>query len=320
MEEEIIFKIELNRPQAERDLKAVTGAVMALKDQNKQLETAIKNLQKAEGDHTETIKGATKEIEKNKQKISENAAQQKALVQVINSESNSINALRAQNKLLLAERNTLNTATAEGRARISEINEALDSNNQKIKENVSATEQQKINIGNYASALSGLNPAIGGFISGLQGMIVAAKAFIATPLGLALTGIALLLGPVISFFKDTAVGADIAAKEGEGFDDYKVEERAKLFESMLNADDLFQVGFFLLRQSEKLQKDLQIMVKNTILPLDLQHFQLKEKKWKSDCIFQTTQKKNGQCILQFMVSIQKQLKLRNIQKKCPLVI
>lgn len=54
------------------------------------------------------------------------------------------------------------------------------------------------------------------------------------------------------------VAAVICRKEGEGFDDYKVEERAELFESKMNADDLFQVGFFLQRQSEKLQKDLQI--------------------------------------------------------------
>ena len=54
------------------------------------------------------------------------------------------------------------------------------------------------------------------------------------------------------------VAAVICRKEGEGFDDYKVEERAQLFESKMNADDLFQVGFFLQRQSEKLQKDLQI--------------------------------------------------------------
>jgi hypothetical protein len=54
------------------------------------------------------------------------------------------------------------------------------------------------------------------------------------------------------------VAAVICRKEGEGFDDYKVEQRAKLFESELSADDLFQVGFFLQRQSEKLQKNLQI--------------------------------------------------------------
>ena len=61
------------------------------------------------------------------------------------------------------------------------------------------------------------------------------------------------------------VAAVLCRKEGEGFDDYKVEERAKLFESMLNADDLFQVGFFLLRQSEKLQKDLQIYMTSQTL-------------------------------------------------------
>jgi len=75
----IIYKIELNRPQAEADLKAVTGSIVNLKAQNELLTKAITNLSKAEGDHTATIKGATKEIELNKQKISENAAQQKAL-------------------------------------------------------------------------------------------------------------------------------------------------------------------------------------------------------------------------------------------------
>lgn len=54
------------------------------------------------------------------------------------------------------------------------------------------------------------------------------------------------------------VAAVLCRKEGEGFEDYKVEERAELFEREMNADDLFQVGFFLQRQSEKLQKDLQI--------------------------------------------------------------
>jgi hypothetical protein len=61
------------------------------------------------------------------------------------------------------------------------------------------------------------------------------------------------------------VAAVICRKEGESFDDYKVEERANLFESMMNADDLFQVGFFLQRQSEKLQKDLQIYMTSQTL-------------------------------------------------------
>mgnify|MGYP001457178920 CR=1 FL=1 len=102
-EETIIFKIELNKPQATADLKAVTNEIAALKDQNKFLTDAIKTLSKAEGDHTKTIQGATKEIEINKQKIAESTSAQKALVQVVNSESGSINNLTAQNKLLILD-------------------------------------------------------------------------------------------------------------------------------------------------------------------------------------------------------------------------
>lgn len=54
------------------------------------------------------------------------------------------------------------------------------------------------------------------------------------------------------------LAAVLCRKEKESFDDYKVEERAELFEREMSADDLFQVGFFLQRQSEKLQKDFQI--------------------------------------------------------------
>lgn len=45
-EETIIFKIELNKPQATADLKAVTNEIAALKDQNKFLTDAIKTLSK----------------------------------------------------------------------------------------------------------------------------------------------------------------------------------------------------------------------------------------------------------------------------------
>jgi len=54
------------------------------------------------------------------------------------------------------------------------------------------------------------------------------------------------------------IAAVLCRKENEGFDDYDVEERAAIFAEELTAYDLFQVGFFLLRQSEKLAKDLQI--------------------------------------------------------------
>jgi hypothetical protein len=61
------------------------------------------------------------------------------------------------------------------------------------------------------------------------------------------------------------IAAVICRKEGEAFDDYKVEERGEFFGDNLTAADAFQVGFFLNRQSEKLAIDSQIYTTSQIL-------------------------------------------------------
>lgn len=102
----------------------------------------------------------------------------------------SINSLTKANKALREERKNLNLLTAEGRKRTQEINAQIDQNTSKVKANVSAIEQQKINIGNYRSALDGVHPALGkvgqGLEAGTQGfkaMTLQALRFIATPIG-----------------------------------------------------------------------------------------------------------------------------------------
>lgn len=99
-------------------------------------------------------------------------------------------------KELREERKKLNLNSKEGREEIQRINAQLDKNNAKVKENVSALEQQKINIGNYKSALDGVHPALGkvatGLESGTQGfkaMTLQALRFIATPIGAVLAAI-----------------------------------------------------------------------------------------------------------------------------------
>jgi hypothetical protein len=108
----------------------------------------------------------------------------------------SIESLTKANKALREERNKLNLLTEQGRKRAQEINAVIDQNTAKIKTNVSAIEQQKINIGNYRSALDGVHPALGKVgqgleagTSGLKAMTMQALAFIATPLGAALAAI-----------------------------------------------------------------------------------------------------------------------------------
>jgi hypothetical protein len=67
-------------------------------------------------------------------------------------EIGSIEEARASIKQLTIERDKENTTTAEGKARIVELNAEIDRNNEIIRANSSALEQQKINIGNYTGA------------------------------------------------------------------------------------------------------------------------------------------------------------------------
>lgn len=137
----------------------------------------------------------------------------------LKTEAQSVEQARELIKILTKERNATNVATEEGKARILELNNAIDTNNEFVKENVSAMEQQKMNVGNYTNsikdALANLNPLNGGltgFIarsqeaggvgnlfktslagvtSGFVGLTRATLGFIATPIGAVL---AILVG------------------------------------------------------------------------------------------------------------------------------
>jgi hypothetical protein len=127
----------------------------------------------------------------------------------------SIDKLTAANKELRKERNQLNISTDAGKKRAAELNATIDENTNKIKTNVSAIEKQKINIGNYKSALDGVHPALGKVSQGLQagasgfmGMARAALAFIATPIGAVIAALGIALSALTSYFKGSEEGQD----------------------------------------------------------------------------------------------------------------
>src|SRR5688572_12250779 len=108
----------------------------------------------------------------------------------------SIEKLTAVNKELRKERNALNIATDAGKKRAQEINAVLDKNTETIKENISSLEKQKVNIGNYRSALDGVHPALGRLgqglesgVAGFKAMTLQALRFIATPIGAVLAAL-----------------------------------------------------------------------------------------------------------------------------------
>ena len=158
---------------------------------------------------------------------------EQALTNAVNKEIKSIEVARKNNKELLAIRNKLNLSTEEGKKQLDLINKKLDENNQFIKENVSAYEQQKIGIGDYEGAIRRVFPAGGqlidvlkqlkaGLVSqktalqgatiGTTGLTKASKllriALISTGIG----AIVVALGTLITAFNSTQKGADAVSK------------------------------------------------------------------------------------------------------------
>lgn len=179
----------------------------------------IKVLSKAYNENLKTISKRT-------QAQAEAETREEQLTIALNLEAETIEGLRNQNKLLNKLRNSANILTAEGAKELELLNAKLDENNEKIKDNVDAYTQQKINIGNYTDSIKEafdeiniFNGGLSGFIQrsqeaggagnlvsgalsniakGFIGATKSALAFLATPIGAVLGAIGVVIGLVIN--------------------------------------------------------------------------------------------------------------------------
>lgn len=118
----------------------------------------------------------------------------------------SIDNLTKANKALRDERKSVDTSTDVGKAKIAAINSQLDKNTDIIKNNSSALEKQRLNVGNYTGALDKLVPGLGSTIDGFTGMAKTAMAFIATPIGAVIGALGLAIGALTAYFKGSEEG------------------------------------------------------------------------------------------------------------------
>lgn len=122
----------------------------------------------------------------------------KEMSDAVKVEKDSIADLARQNKELTKQRNQLSTATEGGRAKIAAINKQIDENTAKIRANSTATEKQRMNIGNYKSALEGLPGPLGNIASSASRMGKQLLVALGNPVVLAITAV---VGAVVSLYK-----------------------------------------------------------------------------------------------------------------------
>lgn len=231
MTEEVLIKVEL--PNAEENNKRIdelTRDIIALNEETDSLRKTNEALAKAGQKNSQEYVNNAKQIEINKQKVSENTASRKGLIQTIQAEDNSIKGLRVQNAELIKQRDLINIKTREGQLAIQRINSQLDANNKAIRENSSVLEKQKINIGNYASALDRVIPGLGGFASGLSSML--------NPI----TTVAAGLGGLIALYSKSTIGTkdlEFASNQLSAAFNFLGNSFASLFSSAADGEGLF---------------------------------------------------------------------------------
>ncbi len=161
--EKIIFSVQIDQSDAIAKVAGLTKEINALKESNAKLAKAEGDNSKAIAENNILIQAATNERSKTNKAIV-------ASVEAFGKEAKSIDDARTAVKQLTIERNKLDISTTEGKKKQTELNNSIDQHNKFIKENVDQYQQQKINIGNYTSALSGIKGPLGNAIQGLQSM------------------------------------------------------------------------------------------------------------------------------------------------------
>ena len=186
---------------------ATADAIASIEELNSKIKEIKKTFETAKFG-SEEYKNAQKELtalnaEQKKHKDALRDTQQAYQVN-----ENSIKGLQQANKKLREEVKNLNLDDAEHIKRIKELNKAIDENDAKIRANSDSLTKQKINIGNYASAVTGLGDSFKTAIGTTNAFGNALKLLSTNPVGASLQLIVLSLNGIIDLFKRSEDGAN----------------------------------------------------------------------------------------------------------------
>lgn len=152
-----------------------------------------------------------------------------ATAKIMATEATTVNELNGQITQLNKIKKNLNINNEDEKKLIDQINAKIDSNTEKVRENSSSVEKQKMNIGNYSNsikdAFQNINPLNGGIagftqraseaggagnlmtnslkgmVTGMWGLVKSSLAFIATPIGAIFTAIVVVVTTLWNVFK-----------------------------------------------------------------------------------------------------------------------
>ncbi|PTB95693.1 hypothetical protein C9994_10615 [Marivirga lumbricoides] len=232
----IIAELDIDVDELESRQASLLKQQQAIKDEQKALQAELKKTgqftdeqAKAYVKNDAALKNLNQSYQTNKKVLAESTTSLAGLNDALNKQIKTEQAAKDNNRELIRVRGQLDKTSKDYARNLEIINNRIDENNDFIGENVSQLEKQKINIGNYASAIEGATEQLDRMIPGLgqvtKGIATKAKATLASTTatngatkGLKLFRVAListgigaivvLLGSLVSAFLSTQEGID----------------------------------------------------------------------------------------------------------------
>jgi len=185
-EEKIIVSVEYDTREAEKNVESLTASIVNLEDQNRDLATQQKAIQKElrktdgelqkEGktrrELSKQLTSNAQAIEVNKNFLQKEKKERKDSIKLISTEKGSRNQLTQTISKLIKERNALGTSTQEEIDKSEELRKRIDKLNEQLVEGSTVTEKNKLSVGGYTEAIKealGETSLFGGAISTARG-------------------------------------------------------------------------------------------------------------------------------------------------------
>lgn len=191
----ILLKLEVDKEKAQQNLESNAA----------QIEINRKELQKLNKQYKDgsiTVQQYSKSKLQLNNANKELGAENRKLIKQLDTEDNSLNALRQSLSKLTEERNNINQQTDKGAERFKEKQKQILETTNAIKEQEEAGGDYRRSVGNYQRALEGAEGALDNLTNGL---LTSAKALLANPIGIIVASLTTL----IALFKRSQQGIDL---------------------------------------------------------------------------------------------------------------
>lgn len=163
-QETIILNVEIDQADAQKQLIATEKSINSLRKESEALRKEYKDGKISEDQYIQSNLKLQEALKKE-------TAQKSTLNKLLNTESGSRDALRVKIGQLNKEYNSINQSTAEGQKRAKALAAELKNLNKQLNKGSQDAGQFKDNIGNYTSALQGLQVPVGNQIKQVKDYI-----------------------------------------------------------------------------------------------------------------------------------------------------